>query len=82
MNNLGMLVPLLALSIPIVALIMTNWRRVKERELELARQGGGELGEAVVARVAKLEQRIAVLERIATDKRRELSDEIDRLGDR
>jgi hypothetical protein len=80
MGNLGVLVPILALLIPIVAIIMTNWRRVQERKLELMERGSAEIGGATQAKIDRLEARVAVLERIATDKQISLADEIDRLG--
>jgi hypothetical protein len=43
-------------------------------------RGAFDAGQASQAKIEKLEARIAVLERIVTDKRIALSDEIDRLG--
>lgn len=80
MDNLGILVPITALLIPIVAIIMTNWSRVQRRRLDLMEKGATELTRAAESRIEKLEARLAVLERIATDKRLALADEIDALG--
>jgi hypothetical protein len=80
MNSLGILIPILALMIPIVAIVMNNWRRVQDRKLDLMAQGTMDMDKAAQARIEKLEARIVVLERIATDKRIGLADEIDRLG--
>jgi hypothetical protein len=80
MNQLGQIIPIVALLIPIVAIVMVNWRRVKLKELELVEKGAIETNAEQDARVQRLEERIAVLERIATDRRHALSDEIDRLG--
>lgn len=80
MNSLGVLVPIIALMIPIVAIVMKNWRDVQNRRMDLAERGGFEINAAAQARIEKMEERIAVLERIATDKRLSLADEIDRLG--
>ena len=79
MGNLGVLIPILALCIPIVAIISTNWRKVKDREMDLAEKGGVVLNTQARDQMARLEQRVQVLERILTDKRTHLSDEIDRL---
>ncbi|PZU47423.1 MAG: hypothetical protein DI568_10035 [Sphingomonas sp.] len=74
----------MALLIPIVAIIMKNWRQVQNRKMDLMERGTDDKSSAALevaqARVAKLEARIAVLERIVTDKRTTLADEIDALG--
>ena len=80
MNNLGVLVPIIALMIPIVAIVMSQWRRVQERKLDLLEKGAANSSAAAQERMQRLEERVSVLERIATDKRLSLSDEIDRLG--
>ena len=80
MNSLGILIPILALMIPIVAIVMTNWRRVQDKKLDLMAQGTMDMDQATQSRIEKLEARIVVLERIATDKRIGLADEIDKLG--
>ncbi len=80
MNSPGVLIPILALMIPIVAIIMTNWRRVQDKKLDLMAQGTMDMDRITQGRIEKLEARIVVLERIATDKRIALADQIDRLG--
>ncbi len=80
MSNLGILVPILALMIPIVAIVMKNWRDVQNRRMDMMERGGVEMNAAAQTRIERLEERIAVLERIATDKRLSLADEIERLG--
>lgn len=80
MFNTPFIVPVIALMIPIVAIIMKNWRQVQNRKLDLMERSATEVSVAAQARIEKLEARIAVLERIATDKRLALADEIDALG--
>jgi hypothetical protein len=80
MGNIAVLIPIFALMIPIVAILSTNWRKVQDRRMDLMERGAHELTNAAQARIEKLEARIAVLERIATDRRIGLADEIDRLG--
>jgi hypothetical protein len=80
MNQLGVLIPILALIIPIIAIGVNGWRRVQERKLDLIAQGAMDIDRAAQAKLEKLEARIVVLERIVTDKRIGLADEIDRLG--
>lgn len=74
------IVPVIALMIPIVAIIMKNWRQVQNRRMDLVERDTTQSSVVAQARIEKLEARIAVLERIATDKRIALVDEIDRLG--
>jgi hypothetical protein len=74
------LIPILALMIPIVAIITTNWARVQSRRLDLMERGSTELTRAAEARIERLEARVAVLERIATDTRPSLAAEIDGLA--
>lgn len=79
MNSLGILVPIIALMIPIVAIVMKNWRAVQNRRMDLVERGGAELNAAAQARIERLEERVAVLERIATDSGNRLSREIEKL---
>ncbi len=79
MGNVAILIPLMALLIPIVAIVMTNWAKVRNRQLDIMERGGFDLGQEAEAKIAKLEARVAVLERIATDKRLTLADEINQL---
>lgn len=80
MNGLGVLIPIIALMIPIVAIVMNSWRKIQERKLDMMARGAMDMDRAAQAKIEKMEARIAVLERIVTDKRITLSDEIDRLG--
>ena len=80
MFNTPFIVPVVAMMIPIVAIIMKNWRQVQNRRLDLMEKGSAEISAASQARIEKLEARIAVLERIATDHQLGLAAEIDRLG--
>ncbi|WP_199553759.1 hypothetical protein [Sandaracinobacteroides hominis] len=80
MFNSPFIVPVIALMIPIVAIIMKNWRHVQDRKMDLMANAATDVSVAAQARIEKLEARIAVLERIATDKRLSLADEIDNLA--
>ncbi len=55
------------------------WLRVKERQLELQSQMTAEKTAQYAAHTERLEQRVRVLERIATDKGSDLSDQIEAL---
>jgi ABC-type phosphate transport system auxiliary subunit len=80
-----LLLPVLALLIPIIAIVgavvVRPWLRLQERRLELEAQMTAEKAAQYAAHTERLEQRMRVLERIVTDKGIDLSDEIDRLRD-
>lgn len=78
-----LLIPILALCIPIVALIgsmiVRPWLKLRERQMEIESQMVAEKAAQYAAHSERLEQRVRVLERIVTDKGIALSDEIERL---
>jgi hypothetical protein len=78
------IVPMLALSIPIIAIlskVATRWIEMKERQTQAIGQGAAEKAAQYAAHTERLEQRVRVLERIITDKGLGVADEIDRLRD-
>ncbi|MBM7407254.1 MULTISPECIES: hypothetical protein [Sphingomonas] len=79
------LIPILALMIPIVAIIgktfVKPWLDHRERALELEANKLAEKAAQYAAQTERLEQRVRVLERIVTDRGLDLSDEIERLRD-
>lgn len=81
MDDPGILVPIIGVMIPIVALVMINWRKVQMRRLDLLEQSGSDEQRRADRRIERLEARVAVLERIVTDKGLSISDEIERLRD-
>ena len=85
MNDLRALIPILALMIPIVAILIVplrQWLRIKEREAEAMGRSTAEKAAQYAAQNERLEQRVRVLERIVTDKGIDVADEIERLRDR
>lgn len=80
-----LLIPILALSIPIIAILASivyrPWLKLQERKLEIEAQMTAEKAAQYAAHTDRLEQRMRVLERIVTDKGIDLSDEIERLRD-
>jgi hypothetical protein len=66
----------------IFAGVMKKWLSIKERQLELMSREAAEKGAQYAAHTDKLEQRVRVLERIATDRGIDVADEIERLRDR
>jgi len=78
-------IPILALSIPIVALIgnqiIKPWLAHREKQMEIESRMVAEKAAQYAAQTERLEQRVRVLERIVTDKGLALSDEIEKLRD-
>jgi ABC-type phosphate transport system auxiliary subunit len=84
MHDLRYLVPIIALMIPIVAIISRNIGRLirlKEKQMEMIGVQSAEKAAQYAAQTERLEQRVRVLERIVTDKGIVVADEIDRLRD-
>ena len=83
--ELRMMIPILALLIPIVAIlagVMQRYLKLKEREIDAVTTQSAEKAAQYAAHTERLEQRMRVLERIVTDKGIDVSDEIERLRDR
>lgn len=82
--DLRMMIPILALLIPIVAIlagVMKHWLKLKEREIEAVTRQSAEKAAQYASQTERLEQRVRVLERIVTDKGIDVADEIERLRD-
>lgn len=58
-----------------------QWLKLKERQLELAATEAADKAAAQAAHIERLEQRMRVLEKIATDKGTHLAAEIEDLRD-
>lgn len=70
--------------IPIAAIlagVFKRWFQLKERQLDLLAQRSADQAAHASAETERLKQRVAVLERIVTDRSTMLGDEIDRLRD-
>ena len=80
-----LLIPILALLIPIVAILsrtfITPWMKLQHRKMELEADKVAEKAAQYAAQTERLEQRVRVLERIATDRGADLANEIDMLRD-
>ncbi len=85
MRDLGVLIPILGICCGLLAIIggvfVKPWLRLKERELQRRSELTAEKAAQYAAHTERLEQRVRVLERIATDKGIDLADEIERLRD-
>ena len=79
------LIPLFALSIPIVAIIAKQmvqpWLALREKQIETEASLIAEKAAQYAAQTERLEQRVRVLERITTDRGIDIADEIEKLRD-
>ncbi len=78
---LGVMIPILGILCGIVAILANTHLRAQKMKLEMMReQGLSSASEGEIMReLQKLKERVAVLERIATDDDRKLAGEIERL---
>lgn len=80
-----MLIPILGISCGLLAIfggvVVRPWLRFQERKMELEADLMRSRANLDAARHERLEQRVAVLERIITDRGMGLADEIERLRD-
>ena len=83
-NAVFALIPILALSIPVFGILLTGFRRwadLKEKQIELTARVAGEQAAQYAAKIERLEERVAVLNRIVTDRSEGLAVQIDSLRD-
>ena len=64
-----------------VGIFVRPWMQLRQRKMELEAQMVAERAAQYAAHSDRLEQRVAVLERILTDRSTQLGDEIERLRD-
>jgi hypothetical protein len=79
-----LLIPIFALLIPIVAILAKTFLKameVKERQIMTMGENTAEKAAQYASRVAELEQRVRVLERIVTDRGVETAAQIEALRD-
>ena len=76
-GSVWVLIPLAAIS----AGVFKKWLSLKERQLDATGHETAERAAQYAAKTERLEQRVAVLERILTDPSMKLGDEIERLRD-
>lgn len=83
--DMRFLIPIFGMLIPIVAIlagVATRWIKMKEKQLEKQTAMTAEKAAQYASQTERLEARMRVLERIATDRGIDLSDEIEALRDR
>jgi IS5 family transposase len=77
MGLIGVMIPILALTIPIIAI----WSKHKQKIVELEFKATAEKAALYAANNSDLEQRMRVLERIVTDKGYDVASQIEALRD-
>lgn len=83
MNNFGVLIPILGIMCGLVAILSSAYLKSQKMKLDMAQTNRvSSASEAeMIIELQRLKERVAVLERLATDGDRKLSGEIDRLRD-
>jgi hypothetical protein len=78
---LALLIPIFALSIPIVAIWTKHQQKIAEMQIRTTAESTAEKAAQYSSHVAELEQRVRVLERIVTDKGYDVATQIEALRD-
>lgn len=78
---LALLIPIIALSIPIVAIWTKHQQKIAEMQVKTTAESTAEKAAQYSSHVAELEQRVRVLERIVTDKGYDVATQIEALRD-
>jgi ABC-type phosphate transport system auxiliary subunit len=83
MNFNPLIIPLLGVMCGVLAVIggvfVKPWLQLQQRRMEIEAQQVAEKAAQYAAQTERLEQRVAVLERILTDRSAQLGEEIERL---
>ena len=77
----ALLIPILALSIPIVAIWTKHQQKLAEMNIQTTAQATAEQAAQYASKVQQLEDRVQVLERIVTDKGYDVATQIEALRD-
>ena len=80
-GTLAMLIPILALTIPIVAIWTKHQQKLAEMNVKTTAESTAEKAAQYASHVAELEQRVRVLERIVTDGGYDVATQIEALRD-
>ena len=81
MEDLGILIPIIALMIPIVAIWTKHQQKIAEMNVETTAKATAEKAAQYASHVQDLEDRVRVLERIVTDKGYAVATQIEALRD-
>ncbi len=81
MSNMGILIPILGIMCGLIAIVANALLRSQKMKIEMMREerASGASDAEVMRELQRLKDRVAVLEKLATDDDRKLAGEIDRL---
>ncbi len=79
--NLGIIIPILALSIPIIAIWTKHQQKIAELRLGATAEQTAEKAAQYASHIQRLEDRVQVLERIVTDRGYDIATQIEALRD-
>jgi hypothetical protein len=79
--NLGILIPILALMIPIIAIWTKHQHKIAEMQLGATAEQTAEKAAQYAAHIQRLEDRVQVLERIVNDRGYDIATQIEALRD-
>ncbi|WP_156256435.1 hypothetical protein [Sandarakinorhabdus oryzae] len=83
-DSIFALIPILGISIPLMGILLAGFRRwadLKEKQLQATASATAEQAAQYASRIATLEERVAVLNRIVTDRNEGLAVQIEALRD-
>ena len=80
-GSLALLIPILGMSIPIIAIWTRHRPKIAEMEIHATAELSAEKAAQYASHVKELEQRVRVLERIVTDKGYDVASQIEALRD-
>ena len=79
--NLGVLIPIIALMIPVIALWTKHQQKMAEMQVGATAEQTAEKAAQYVGQIQRLEDRVQVLERIVTDRGYDIATQIEALRD-
>lgn len=80
-GTLGVMIPIIALMIPIVAIWTKHQQKIAEMQLGATAEQTAEKAAQYASHIQKLEDRVQVLERIVTDRGYDIATQIEALRD-
>jgi hypothetical protein len=80
-STLALLIPIIGVSIPVVAIWANHKQKIAKLELEATATQSAEKAAQYVGQIARLEDRVQVLERIVTDRGYDVATQIEALRD-
>lgn len=78
---LGVMIPIIALMIPVVAIWTKHQQKMAEMQIETTASASAEKAAQYATQIQRLEDRVQVLERIVTDKGYDVATQIEALRD-